>query len=78
MKYVKRAEIDENVNKDTKMETPQDMPEPGEEKLALLIHEAGKTAREQKKIMFEEHFRKIHLAVTGKLGIRSKKKQHKP
>jgi hypothetical protein len=66
------------VNEDKKMETPQYAPEPGEENLALLIQEAGKTAREQNKKMFEEHFRKIHLAVTGKLEISSKKKQHEP
>jgi len=43
------------------------VPEAGEESLALLIKEAGKTVRLQNKKMFEEHFRKIHLAVTGQL-----------
>jgi len=44
------------------------VPESGEESLAALIKEAGKTAREQKKRMLEEHYKKIHLAVTGRLG----------
>jgi len=48
--------------------------EPGEESLAILIKEAGKTAREQKKKMLEEHFKKIHLAVTGQLGNQQQKK----
>lgn len=49
-------------------------PEPGEERLAILIKEAGKTAREQKKKMLEEHFNKIHLAVTGQLGNQQQEK----
>ncbi len=55
------------MNKDKGKSASGFVPEPGEESLAALIKEAGKTAREQKKRMLEEHFRKIHLAVTGQL-----------
>lgn len=56
------------MNTNKKKLPPKNEPEPGEENLTLLIKEAGKTAREQKKRMLEEHFKKIHLAVTGQLG----------
>jgi len=56
------------MNKDKDKLSYGSAPEPGEESLATLIKEAGKTAREQKKRMLEEHYKKIHLAVTGRLG----------
>ncbi|VAW28562.1 hypothetical protein MNBD_BACTEROID07-31 [hydrothermal vent metagenome] len=56
------------MNKDKEKLASGSVPEPGEESLAALIKEAGKTAREQKKRMLEEHFKKVHLAVTGQLG----------
>ncbi len=40
-------------------------PEPGEEELAKLIKEAGKTARERKKKVMAEHFKKLRAAITG-------------
>jgi len=55
------------MNKDKGKSASGSVPEPGEESLAALIKEAGKTAREQKKRMLEEHFKKVHLAVTGQL-----------
>ncbi len=55
------------MNIDKKKSESGVVPEPGEESLAALIKEAGKTAREQKKRMLEEHFKKVHLAVTGQL-----------
>ena len=55
------------MNKDKDKLSYGSVPESGEESLAALIKEAGKTAREQKKRMLEEHFKKIHLAVTGQL-----------
>ncbi len=55
------------MNKDKEKSASGSVPEPGEESLAALIKEAGKTAREQKKRMLEEHFKKVHLAVTGQL-----------
>ncbi len=61
-------EIGENMNEDKNKSASHYAPEPGEESLAILMKEAGKTAREQKKRMLEEHFKKIHLAVTGQLG----------
>ena len=55
------------MNKDKGKSASSDVPEPGEKSLAILIKEAGETAREQKKRMLEEHFKKVHLAVTGQL-----------
>jgi hypothetical protein len=37
--------------------------EPGEEKLAILIKEAGSSARLKKKKAMEEHFRKIRMTI---------------
>ena len=43
--------------------------ESGDQELALLIKEAGKTARERKKKAMAAHFKKIKLAVIGKLSV---------
>ena len=48
--------------------TDQDItspPEQGEEELAKLIKEAGKTARKRKKKVIDEHFKKLRVAITG-------------
>jgi hypothetical protein len=39
--------------------------EPGEEQLAKLIKEAGKTARERKKKTMDNHFKKLRAAIAG-------------
>ena len=44
-----------------------DMTEPGEEELAMLIKEAGAAARVRKKKIMEKHYIKLHQAVTGTL-----------
>ncbi len=56
------------MNEDKGKLAAEYVPEPGEENLAVLIKEAGQTARERKKRMLEEHFKKVNLAVTGQLG----------
>lgn len=63
------------TTKDTKKSVFGPDSEPGEERLAFLIREAGRAVREKKKKMLEAHFNKIHLAVTGQLG---KQGQEKP
>ena len=52
-----------------KNESPDstDITESGEEELALLIKEAGKTARARKKKAMDEHFQKLNLAIIGTL-----------
>lgn len=62
------------MDKDLKKHQAGNTPEPGEEKIALLIKKAGAAAREKKKKMLEEHIRKVHLAVTGKLDSFEKSK----
>ncbi len=44
-----------------------DIIESGEEELAILIKEAGKTARARKKKAMDEHFQKLHMAIVGTL-----------
>jgi hypothetical protein len=46
---------------------PEQAPESGEEELALLIKEAGESARIRKKKAMDDHFKRLHLAVTGGL-----------
>jgi hypothetical protein len=41
--------------------------ETGEENLAMLIKEAGESARIRKKKAMDEHFKRLHMAVTGTL-----------
>ena len=52
-----------------KKESPDrtDSMESGEEELAILIKEAGKTARARKKKAMDEHFQKLHMAIIGDL-----------
>ena len=53
-----------------KKESPDrtDSMESGEEELAILIKEAGKTARARKKKAMDEHFQKLHMAIIGTLS----------
>ena len=53
---------DKNENPDC-----TDVTESGEEELAILIKEAGRTARARKKKAMDEHFQKLHMAIIGTL-----------
>ena len=45
----------------------KNLAESGEEELAILIKEAGKSARARKKKVMEKHFQKLHMALTATL-----------
>ena len=57
-----------NKNKNESSDSA-DITESGEEELALLIKEAGKTARARKKKAMDEHFQKLHMAIVGTLPL---------
>ncbi|MFW8601599.1 hypothetical protein ACOHYD_08965 [Desulfobacterota bacterium M19] len=53
--------------KETQFQKNMYTPEPGEERLAALIKEAGKDARARKKKAMDYHFKKLRAAVRGTL-----------
>ena len=56
------------MKKEKVVSTSGNLPESGEEKLAMLIKEAGESARARKKKAMDEHFKRRHMAVTGALS----------